>query len=109
MKLTGLDDKELAARIAATTPGMAHLATTGPAGTFCWQCRWWNPDLDSLRPGRVRRDAEGFLKNRRCRKYSALKQGAKGRGVKPETRSCRHFERASKVHELQVTVTDGLE
>ena len=108
MRLTGLDDKVLQKQVSETTPGMAHFAGTGPVDTTCRMCRWWNPDPDSLRVGRLKRDKAGVLKNRRCRKYTSLKQGMIGRGVKPEQRSCRHFERALVVKDLRVT-EDGLE
>ena len=85
--------EEASARHAATQPGMAHFSGTGPVGTSCHECIWWNPapPEPGKKVGRVRRDRDGFLKNRRYRKFPRLMQGQTGAGVPATTASCRHF------------------
>lgn len=86
---------EQAAREIATVPGMAFWSMSGPAGSVCRECSLWG----SYTPHK--RDAEGFLRNRRCVKYTRLKQGEAGPGVPPQTPSCKFFERAESIPELE--------
>lgn len=88
----------------ATAPGMAHFAHTGPAGTVCSECAWWNPappELDKP-PARIKRDSDGFLKPRRCRKFPRLMQGQQGKGVPPRQPSCCYYAAVESPPDFQV-------
>ncbi|MCZ8098173.1 MAG: hypothetical protein O9972_09675 [Burkholderiales bacterium] len=83
-----------------SVPGMAHFGGSGPEGTFCHECSWWQPSPEAKSP-RVRRDSDGYLKPRRCRKYPRLMQGQDGPGVRPTQASCRYYaaiENPPEVH-----------
>lgn len=78
------DDAVQARRLAASVPGMAHWAETGPDGRTCRECLHWGS-------GKRFRREEGQLCPRRCRQFSRLMQGAEGPGVPHGQASCRHF------------------
>lgn len=86
---------EVAARQqAASVPGMAHFAHTGPDGTTCRMCQFWG------NPNKTPRRSEGLLTNRRCRKFRTMNMGEWGAGIPPDTPTCRHFTQVEKVPAL---------
>src|SRR5262245_43800608 len=77
-------DPELARQIAASVPGMAHWAGTGPRGKHCGECKY----LTFI--------AVGTGKSARCGNYKMM-MGAYDRGKLPiQTPACRHFEEAPR-------------
>jgi hypothetical protein len=79
----------LAKQIAATRPGMAHFAATGPFGQTCGTCvhlAYWQ---------QVRNASGNIVKTKHrkgCAKFHAL-TGQHGPPVRASTEACRHFER----------------
>jgi hypothetical protein len=69
----------------ATPPGMMHWSGTGPHGTTCEGCKFFQP----------RKDRETKEISGRCREYRRIMRGRHGSApvmeFPPETASCRHF------------------
>lgn len=85
---------------AATVPGMAHFALTGPEGLTCRECVSW------ACAKKYHRD-EGRLKARRCVEFIRLmrmvgNEVTHGPAVDPETPCCSHFKAASVAPDLRV-------
>lgn len=84
--------------LSATVPGMAYFAKTGPDCAVCRQCKHWG--------GRKRvRDAEGYLKPARCRRYRLMRRGQGlppvRDGVPPETPACKYFQNHPRPPQLR--------
>lgn len=78
-------------QIAATHPGMAHFAGTGPDGATCRECSLWrHTKFDYHAKGGKYR---GMIKPVPCNKYRQLMQGNDGAKVPHDAGACRHFER----------------
>ena len=77
--LTKHPDPDNAWQIAASVPGMAHLALTGPPGTACGNCLHWQP----ARNGAIKKC---------CLKYRAMVPLDKAVHYIPKNQSsCRHW------------------
>lgn len=92
--LTKPQGDEAAAQQAASVPGMAHWAYTGPADTTCRQCSFWGGK-------KHRRIASylgggGELQPHRCIKYRRLMGGRGGPGIEHQQPSCKYFEASEK-------------
>lgn len=82
---------DLAAQIAATPPGMAHWAGSGPTEKSCQDCHHFM--------GKVRKVGIGIgeINPGRCRKYIRLMKAAKCSrtapvyALPPDTPACSHF------------------
>lgn len=74
------------AQIAASCPGMAHFALTGPANKACHHCEHWgnSPTFKRKKDGRLRR--------RTCQRFIRMCQVKNGIPIEPDTPSCRHFQ-----------------
>lgn len=74
----------------ASYPGMAHFAGTGPHGSTCRECIFWEhgPHDYRAKNGKHR----GLIEPARCRKYRAitLHQGDK---IPDEAAACKYFDR----------------
>lgn len=71
-------DGHLVKEAAATPRGMAHFTGTGPDGTYCVGCTFFNVKQKMLYTGT-------------CKKYVALSRG-KGIEFSGRTLSCRYYE-----------------
>jgi hypothetical protein len=85
--------EDLAGRRAMETyPGQAHFAGSGPAGTTCRECRFWQP------PSGLRTytyfTGSRLLKPCRCLKRPQIKGGEIGGEVPHNAASCKYFEPA---------------
>jgi hypothetical protein len=82
-----------AAREMATHRGQAHWALTGPEGTTCRECAFWSMPSPPEGPRwpRYKRDGEGNLKRRRCRKFRTIAYGREGEGIPHYAYSCKFF------------------
>jgi hypothetical protein len=85
LHLTLGHDPVLAKQIAQSRPGMAHFAATGPFGTTCKDCMFWEKAVGK----------DGGKERRRCMKFRAL-TGQMGPPIPGATESCRYFERRGK-------------
>jgi hypothetical protein len=74
--LTQVYDDDLVKSFGASFEGMAHFASTGPAGSRCVNCRHWG------------RGTGG--RNRPCEKFAAL-TGITTKLVPETARACRYF------------------
>jgi hypothetical protein len=88
--LTKAYGDELERQIAASIPGMAFFAATGPFGTRCSDCIF-------LGCNHVIRNKAGdairtVFQSNRCAKFRELSGGKRGDPIPPETESCRYFE-----------------
>lgn len=70
------------ANIAQTTVGMAHFSGTGPVGTFCGGCTYWQSNGARV-PKQI------------CQKFKSMTGDSK-RPVGAMQHSCRHFEARPK-------------
>jgi hypothetical protein len=79
-----------------SVPGMAHFAWTGPAGTTCAQCGFW--DRPKYLPA-------GKAVAYRCLKACELARRARRRGrlaaVPATTPTCRYFEPRGARHDAE--------
>jgi hypothetical protein len=73
--LTDADNPELAARVRATVPGMAHFAGTGPEGKTCRECIEWTL----------------VGRKRLCAKYRSLMDKWGDQYIPPLTAACKYF------------------
>lgn len=74
-------DQDLAAKVRATIPGMAHWAGTGPRYKTCGECEHWV----SIKVG--------VGTSTRCEKYTLMMRGAQGTKKIPiNTTACKYFE-----------------
>ena len=89
-------DIDAAAR--RTPDGMAHWATTGPAGTTCRQCLLWSAN-GYYSSGRG-------LKPGHCTKYTNLMR-RKGGKIPHTTPSCKYFDRNTTPPTAQPPVSNG--
>lgn len=81
---------DLGKLIAATPSGMAFWSGTGPAGTTCRECIFFDHQKSYYAKKGIN---GGGLKPARCKKYKMLSQ-TNGGNVPHETRACKYFERA---------------
>jgi len=77
--LTVGHDPITAWQINLSCPGMAHFAATGPFGSCCKDCAFW----------------ETLKKRRRCAKFAQL-TGKLGPPIRGDIESCRHFKRGDE-------------
>lgn len=96
--LTKPQGEELAAMQAATVPGMAFWAGSGPAGRTCRECVHWSASGRYIRhrKGNKAKRPEGSLKDQRCDKYARLSYGREGDKLGYHTPACRYFEALSE-------------
>ena len=83
---------ELSRQIAASYPGMAHFAGTGPTGKSCRECAFYVTDGYYSKTGGHR----GALKPGRCRKYREMMRGQWGEKFSYAAQACKYFEQAEK-------------
>jgi hypothetical protein len=83
--LTKGHDPILAKQIAASYPGMAHFAATGPLGATCKECVHWQSTKGKY----------GGRERRRCEKYRQL-TGHLGAPIAGTIAACRYFEPADE-------------
>ncbi len=76
--LTGKDEPDRK-RALATHAGMAHFAGTGPVGTWCCDCLFWEKIKATVQ------------EQARCQKYRALMRGSSGPKVPGRVTSCKYF------------------
>jgi len=98
--LTRPQGEVLAAMQAATVPGMAHWALSGPEGTACFQCKHWATAPN----GRYKR-SNGVLCARRCRQFTKMNRanlGGAGPAVEPEAPACKYFAPAKAAPDLRI-------
>lgn len=87
--LTRPQGEALAVMQAATKPGMAHWALSGPEGALCHQCKHW-----ATAPNSRYRRSNGVLCARRCRQFTKMNRanlGGAGPAVEPDTQACKYF------------------
>jgi hypothetical protein len=79
-------------QIAATQPGQAFWALTGPPATYCYQCAYWGYH-------KVKRTAAGNATKSKhasaCKKFFEL-TNKHGPTVPANTPSCKYFERRNE-------------
>ena len=78
-------DREADRQFAATKPGQAHLAGTGPEGMSCRQCVHWGSKRKDGLPGPQVYRAQ-------CGKYIDLTKVKTAPAVPRDAAACRHFE-----------------
>lgn len=79
--------------IAATPPGMAFWAGTGPASITCRECAFFDHQNSYYATGGGH---GGMLKPARCKKFAQLTQKL-GDKISHDTRACKYFEQAEIV------------
>ncbi len=91
----GMTDADGRSRIyAATMPGMAHFALTGPEGKTCRECFFWQPQprAPDFEPPILRNSGK-----RTCRQYKNLMRGKSGNAVPHDAPACRYFEQEKRL------------
>ena len=92
MRLTGTDqEREFAAGVAQTAPGMAFIAGSGPSGMTCHKCSFWGRG-DEPEYFAIGGNHAGEIKPARCAKYRQLTAGQDGPPVEHWERACKYFE-----------------
>ncbi len=96
--LTKPQGEELAAMQAATVPGMAFWAGSGPAGRTCRECVHWCSGKVARR--HTKRSAAvkhsgvkaGSLLDQKCNKFARLSYDKEGDAFNNATPACKYFE-----------------
>jgi len=101
--LTRPQGEALASQQAATVPGMAFWAMTGPEGETCRTCKFWGVS------SRFRRNPEGYLLPRRCMMFTRLSHGAIGAGIPDAQAACKYFKAREKAPEQRKPKGEGAE
>lgn len=73
----------------ATHPGMAHFAGTGPHGSTCRECIFWNHQTHDYRSKNGKH--RGVIMPAICKKYRALMH-YEGPKIPDEAQACKYFE-----------------
>lgn len=93
-----LTKDETTAAYDRTRPGQAHFGGSGPAGKCCFECQHWTPQKGSsgIIPS-PKRDGDGRLESRRCKKFRLLTMGRESHAVPPESLACKFFFQALRI------------